>query len=247
MNLDFWTRTSGTWINIIAILVGTLLGLLLQNRLPQKMQQILTQALGILTIWIGVTMADSLNQAQGGKIDGIILGLLALTIGGILGEALQIEDRLAAIGDWLQRRFRSKGRFTEGFVASSLLFCVGSLAVLGSLNNGLTGDNTLLILKAVMDAIASIALTSSYGIGVGFSTLSILLYQGSISLAAGSLANFIPDPQTDPRIFLVTGVGGLTILGLGLNLLEVTRIRIASFLPAIALAPFIYWLGDRLS
>ncbi|MEA5472525.1 DUF554 domain-containing protein [Spirulina sp. 06S082] len=247
MNLDFWTRTSGTWINIIAILVGTTFGLLLQNRLPQKMQQILTQALGLLTIWIGVTMADSLNQAQGGKIDGIILGLLALTMGGILGEALQIEDRLAAIGDWLQRRFRSKGRFTEGFVASSLLFCVGSLAVLGSLNNGLTGDNTLLVLKAVMDAIASIALTSSYGIGVGFSTLSILLYQGSISLAAGSLANFIPDPQTDPRIFLVTGVGGLTILGLGLNLLEVTRIRIASFLPAIALAPFIYWLGDRLS
>lgn len=247
MNLDFWTRTSGTWINIIAILVGTLLGLLLQNRLPQKMQQILTQALGILTIWIGVTMADSLNQAQGGKIDGIILGLLALTIGGILGEALQIEDRLAAIGDWLQRRFRSQGRFTEGFVASSLLFCVGSLAVLGSLNNGLTGDNTLLILKAVMDAIASIALTSSYGIGVGFSTLPILIYQGGISIAAGSLANFIPDPQTDPRIFLVTGVGGLTILGLGLNLLEVTRIRIASFLPAIALAPFIYWLGDRLS
>lgn len=244
--LDFWTRTSGTWINVITVLLGTFLGLLLQNRLPKRMQQILTSALGLLTLWIGATLADSLKQAQGGKIDGVILGLLCLAIGGILGEALQLEDRLAKIGDWLQGKFRGKGRFTEGFVASSLLFCIGPLAFLGSLNNGLTGDNTLLVLKAVMDAIASLALTSSYGIGVGFSTLTILLYQGSISLAAGSLATLVPDPQTDPRIFLVTGVGGLTILGLGLNLLEVTRIRVASFLPAIPLAPIIYGLSDRI-
>ncbi|MBP0020843.1 MAG: DUF554 domain-containing protein [Cyanobacteria bacterium SBLK] len=244
--LDFWTRTSGTWINVITVLLGTCLGLLLQNRLPKKMQQILTSALGLLTLWIGATLADSLKQAQGGKIDGVILGLLCLAIGGILGEALQLEDRLAKIGDWLQEKFRGKGRFTEGFVASSLLFCIGPLAFLGSLNNGLTGDNTLLVLKAVMDAIASLALTSSYGIGVGFSALTILLYQGSISLAAGSLATLVPDPQSDPRIFLVTGVGGLTILGLGLNLLQVTRIRVASFLPAIPLAPIVYWLGDRI-
>ncbi|MEM9540139.1 MAG: DUF554 domain-containing protein [Cyanobacteria bacterium P01_E01_bin.42] len=244
--LDLWTRTSGTWINVITVLLGTFLGLLLQNRLPKKMQQILTSALGLLTLWIGLTLADSLQQAQGGRIDGVILGLLCLAIGGILGEALQLEERLADIGNWLQGKFRGKGRFTEGFVASSLLFCIGPLAILGSLNNGLTGDNTLLVLKAVMDAIASLALASSYGIGVGFSTLTILLYQGGISLAAGSLATLVPDPQSDPRIFLVTGVGGLTIIGLGLNLLDVTRIRVASFLPAILLAPFIYWLSDRI-
>lgn len=240
MALSFWARTSGTWINIATVLVGTAGGLGLRSRLSSNLQGIVVQGVGLLTLWLGMQMAGGLGAVQAGPIDGPILGLLAIAIGGICGEILQIEARLNAIGDWLKRRFRGRGRFTEGFVAASLLFCVGPLTLVGSLNNGLTGDDTLLALKAAMDGISAIALTASYGIGPGFSILTIAIYQGGLSLAAGALTTIIPEPATDPRILLATGVGGLTVLGLGLNLLEVSRIRVASFLPAIALAPFIY-------
>ncbi len=247
MSLSFWAKTSGTWINIITVLCGTGVGLLLNNRLPQYMQQIITQGIGLLTLWLGFTMAGSLTKAQAGQIDGAVVGLLALILGGMCGEWWKIETRLTSLGNWLKRRFRGQGRFTEGFVVTSLLFCVGPLALIGSLNNGLTGDKTLLVIKATMDGIVAIAFTSSYGVGVGFSALTILLYQGGLSVAAGLLATTLPDPATDPRIFLITGVGGLMILGLGLDLLKVAKIRVASFLPALIFAIPIYWLAERLS
>lgn len=240
MALSFWARTSGTWINVATVLAGTAVGLGLRARLSANLQSIVVQGVGLLTLWLGVQMADRLGAVRAGPIAGPVLGLLAIAIGGICGEVLQIEARLNAIGDWLKRRFRGRGRFTEGFVAASLLFCVGPLTLVGSLNNGLTGDDTLLVLKAAMDGISAIALTASYGIGTGFSLATILVYQGGLSLAAGALATLVPDPASDPHILLATGVGGLTVLGLGLNLLAVARIRVASFLPAIALAPVIY-------
>jgi uncharacterized membrane protein YqgA involved in biofilm formation len=147
------------------------------------------------------------------------------------------------MGYWLKTRFRGKGLFTEGFVASSLLFCVGPMTLIGCLNNGLTGDNTLLTLKATMDGIVSIALANIYGIGVGFSLIVLLIYQGGLSLAAGLLADFLPDPANNLHVFLVTGVGGLIIIALGFNLLEITKIRVASFLPAIIFAPLIYQIS----
>jgi uncharacterized membrane protein YqgA involved in biofilm formation len=243
MALDFWAKTSGTWINIFTVAIGTATGLILSDRLPQKMQQIITQAVGLITIWIGLSMANSMTRIQTGQIDGAILGLVTMVTGGILGEWWQIEERLAAVGDWLKRRFRGRGLFTEGFVASSLLFCVGPMTLIGCLNNGLTGDNTLLTLKATMDGIVSVALANIYGIGVGFSILVLLIYQGGLSLAAGLLANVVSNPVNDPHVFLVTGVGGLMIIGIGFNLLEVVKIRVASFLPAIALAPIVYSLA----
>ena len=243
MTLDFWAKTSGTWINIFTVLLGTTLGLVLRDRLSIKIQKIITQGIGLLTVWIGLNMANSMSKVQAGQIDGAVLGLVAMVAGGILGEVLQIEEKLAGIGNWLKKRFRGKGLFTEGFVASSLLFCVGPMTLLGSINNGLSGDNTLLTLKATMDGIVSIALANIYGIGVGFSILTLLVYQGGLSLAAGLLANTLSDPANDPRILLVTGVGGLMIMGIGINLLELTKIRVASFLPAIAFAPLVYVLA----
>lgn len=247
MTLDFWAKTSGTWINVGTVVIGTILGLLLQGRLPARMQQIITQGLGLITLFVGFQMANSLNKAQAGTIAGVILALLAIAIGGLLGEWWQLEAKLTAIGDWLKRRVRGGGQFTDGFVAASLLFCVGPMTLIGSLNNGLTGDNTLLTLKATMDGLAAIALTSSFGIGAGFSTLVILVYQGGLSLAAGLLAQALPDPATDPRVLLITGVGGLMVVGIALNLLEVAKIRVASFLPALAIAPFIYWIASWLA
>ncbi|MFE4107296.1 DUF554 domain-containing protein [Almyronema epifaneia] len=244
--LNFFAKTSGTWINVATVLIGTGLGLLLRDRLPRSMQAIITQAVGLLTLFIGVSMAGSMAEAEAGPVDGIILGLLALVGGGLLGEWWAIEAKLEAIGDRLKRQFRGGGKFTEGFVAASLLFCVGPLTLIGSLNNGLSGDDTLLTLKAAMDGLAAIALTGSYGLGVGFSALVILVFQGGVSLLAGILSQQIGDPASDPGILLATGVGGIMILGLGLNLLQVGKIRVASFLPALILAPMLYAIAAGL-
>jgi uncharacterized protein len=246
VNLNFWAKTSGTWVNIITVLLGTGFGLLLRDRLSVKIQTIITQGIGLLTIWIGLTMANSLGKVQSGNIDGAILGLLAMVLGGVIGELLQIEERLTTLGNWFKQNFRGQGLFTEGFVASSLLFCVGPMALIGSFNNGLNGDNTLLTLKATMDGVISIALANIYGIGVGFSALIILVYQGGLSLIVGVVANTVPDPDNNPYLLIITGIGGLMIMAIGCNLLEIVKIRVASFLPAIAIAPIVYYLAGYL-
>ncbi|MDJ1183296.1 DUF554 domain-containing protein [Roseofilum casamattae] len=241
---EFWTKTSGTWINVATVLVGTGLGLLLKQQLPQRMQRTITQGMGLITLYIGVSMAGSLSNASAGSIDGVVLAVISLTLGGILGEWWQIEERLNGFGDRLKRLFRGGGRFTEGFVTASLLFCVGPLTLIGSMNNGLTGDDSLLALKATMDGLVSIALAGSYGIGVGFSVITIILFQGGISVLAASVGQLLPDPAQDPRIFLVTGVGGIVMLGLGLNLLDISKLRIGSFLPAFLVAPLVYAIAQ---
>lgn len=246
MEFSFWARTSGTWINLLAVLTGTGLGLWLRGRLPQAMQQVITQGVGLMVVFIGLTLAGRMLPVQVEAVDGVIVALFALVSGGLLGEWLGIEARLVQVGDRLKRRFRGKGRFTEGFVTASLLFCVGPMALIGSLSNGLEGDDTLLVLKSSMDGLVSIALAGSYGMGVGFSGLSILLYQGMISLLAGALAQGLPDPTQNPPLLLATGVGGLMILGTGVNLLEISQVRVASFLPALAIAPLLLLLAELL-
>ena len=244
VTLDFWAKTSGTWINIFTVAIGTSLGLTLKNRLTKQMQLIITQGIGLMTIWIGLNMANTIEEVKAGNLAGVILALLAIVTGGIIGEWLAIEEKLTGIGEYLKQQFRGQGLFTEGFVASSLLFCVGPMTLIGCLNNGLTGDNTLLTIKATMDGIVSIALANIYGIGVGCSIFVLFVYQGGLSLAAGIIAASLTNPESNPYILLTTGVGGLIIIGIGLNLLKVTTIRVASFLPAIALAPIIYHLVD---
>ena len=140
VDLNFWDKTSGTWINIFTVILGTSLGLLLKDRLSPKIQTIITQGIGLLTFWLGLSMANSMEQVQAGGIDGAVLGLLAIVFGGVTGEWLQIELRLTIIGNWLKQKFKGKGLFTEGFVASSLLFCVGPMTLIGSFNNGVNGD-----------------------------------------------------------------------------------------------------------
>lgn len=245
--LSLWAKTSGTWINVVLVLLGTSSGLLVRGRLPRAMQEVITQAIGLITLFIGVQMAQPLTQINAGQIAGVIVGMVSLVIGGLLGEWWQIEQRLAAVGDSLKARFGGGSRFTEGFVAASLLFCIGPMAILGSLNNGLSGDNTILIIKGSMDGLISIALTGSYGAGVGFSILPVVVYQGGLSLLAGLLASGIGDPAASPSVLLVTGVGGVIIMGLGFNLLQAATIRVASFLPALILTPLFYKLFQILS
>ncbi len=244
--LDFWTKTSGTWINVLAIAFGTFLGLVLRGRFLSQILPILKQAIGLITIFVSLNMANSLLRVKAGALDGVILSLISLIGGGIIGELVQIEKRLESVGDWLKAKFKGKGKFTEGFVAASLLFCIGPMAIIGSLNNGLRGDDNLLALKSALDGFISIVFASTYGIGVGFSSLTVAIYQGSLSLLAGNLAQALPDPTNAPSVLIITGVGGLMLLGLGLNLLELAKVRVASFLPALAIAPLVYWLADSL-
>jgi len=242
--LDFWTKTSGTWINIFAIAVGTFLGLVLRGRFLSQILPILKQAIGLITMFVSIDMANSLLRVKAGAVNGVILALISLIVGGVLGELGQIEKRLETVGDWLKAKFKGKGKFTEGFVAASLLFCIGPMAIIGSLNNGLRGDDNLLALKSALDGFISIVFASTYGIGVGFSALPVAFYQGTMSLLAGNLAQSLPDPANAPSVMIITGVGGLMLLGLGLNLLELAKVRVASFLPALAIAPLVYWLAD---
>ncbi|MDW8060820.1 MAG: DUF554 domain-containing protein [Thermomicrobium sp.] len=244
---ELWTRTSGTWINAATVALGTALGLLLHGRLPERMQRITVQGVGLVTVFLALSMAGSLGKATVGRLDGVVLGLVTLVVGGVLGEWWHVEEGLEGVGNWIKRRIGGGGSFTEGFVAASLLFCVGPMTLIGSLNNGLTGDATLLVIKATLDGLSSVALASAYGIGVGFSILVILVYQGGVSLAAGMLAQALPDPANDPRVLLVTGVGGLMMIGIAINLLGIGRVRVGSFLPALLLAPFVSmlarWIG----
>jgi uncharacterized membrane protein YqgA involved in biofilm formation len=234
-------QTSGTLLNIMTVLVGSSLGLALRGRLPERIVRTVMQAIGLTTLFIGVDNAFDLGGVA--RPPGIILALMALALGGALGEWWRLGERLEGLGELLKRRFRGQGRFTEGFVAASLLFCVGPLTLIGSIQNGLVGDASFLVLKSTLDGFAALALATTFGFGVAFSVVVIALYQGGLSLTAGLLANLIPDPATDPRVLLVNGVGGLMIIGLGLGLLEIKRVQVASLLPALVLVVGLYYVG----
>lgn len=234
-------QLSGTLVNIVTVLVGSLLGLVLRGRLPPRIVTVVMQAIGLVTILIGLVNALDLTKVA--SPPGIVLGLIALALGGALGEWWRIDASLDRLGAWLKRRFRGRGRFTEGFVAATLLFCVGPLTLVGSIQNGLSGDASFLLLKSTLDGFTSLALATTFGFGVTFSVLVIALYQGGLSLAAGAMVSLVPDPATDPRVLLVNGVGGLMILALGLGLLEIKQLRTASLLPALALVVALYYVG----
>lgn len=255
--MSVFSQLSGTIINVLAVLIGTLLGLTVGGRLPEKTQRTLLQTLSLVTLFIAMDMAASLNKVMGGNIPGVLLALLGLAVGVVIGEALGIEESLGRLGDNLKRRFQGGGRFTEGFVAASLLFCIGPMTVIGGIQNGLTGDSSTYVLKSTLDAIAALALAGAYGIGVGFSTLSVLVIQGGISLLAGSFAAGLlggADPavlKTNPYVLLITGTGGLMIAGISWNLMlgglgvEDRRVRVGSMMPALLLSPFLLWLAAR--
>jgi uncharacterized membrane protein YqgA involved in biofilm formation len=241
--MELFARTSGTWFNMGAVVLGTAVGLAAGGRLPDRMGRTLMQVLGLVTALVGVRMAWGLEALHAGRVPGVIVALVSLALGAVAGEALGLEERLAVLGDALKRRFRGSGRFTEGFVTASLLFCIGPMAIVGSIQNGLAFDSRTLVLKSTLDGIASVALAGVYGVGVGFSALIVGALQGAMSLGAAGLAQALPDPATDPRVLLVSGAGGLLIMGIGVNLIlgglgvEDRRVRVGAMLPALAVAP----------
>ena len=241
--MSLWAQTSGTVVNVLAVLIGSALGMALRQRLPKRTVTTVMQAIGLTTVFIGITSAWDLTRVD--DPPGVIVALLGLAIGGVIGDALGIERGLDAVGERLKRRFRGTGRFTEGFVTASLLFCVGPLTLIGAIQNGLVGDPDFLLLKSALDGLSALALSTTFGIGVMASVLVIAVYQGGLSLAAGLLSGWLPDPVTDPRVLLVNGVGGLMIVGLGLGLLELVKVRVASMLPSLLLVVPLWWALGR--
>jgi uncharacterized protein len=215
----------GTLVNVLAIVAGSLIGILFNKSIPERMRVIVFQALGLCVLLIGMQMA---LQAE-----GLIALLFSLLLGAVTGEWLDLEKRLEQVGGRLKQRFGSSdSRFTDGFVTSSLIFCVGSMAVVGALDDGIRGDSTILFTKSILDGVASIPLASIYGIGVAFSALPILLYQGSITIVASQAQSFF----TGEIVLQMTAVGGLLIMGIGVNLLGIMRLKITNMLPALAFA-----------
>lgn len=225
---------TGTFINVAAVLAGTLAGVLVGGRLPERLQERVLRGLGLVTLVIGVDLALSWRDTNPLYVMGGVL------LGGLAGEALRIEDRLAALGDRLQRWATKPGgqsRISEAFFTASLLYCVGPLAVVGALQDGLTGNYEALATKSLLDGFASIALAASLGIGVAFSAISVLVYQGAISLGAGFFENVLAE-GTD-ALLAMTSAGGVIIVGLGLKLLDVTDVKVGNFLPALLFAPLL--------
>ncbi|QSQ08645.1 putative membrane protein YdfK [Koleobacter methoxysyntrophicus] len=224
----------GTIVNSAAIIVGTFLGILLKTGIPDKIKHTIMQGIGLSVMLIGLSMAM--------KTQNVIIVILSLVIGGIIGEVFAIEDRLKNAGEWLEERVgQNQGDFTRGFVTTSLIFCVGAMAIMGALESGLTGNHTTLFAKSALDGITSIVFASSMGIGVAFSALPVFIYQGLITLTAASMKVFL----TDAIIREMTATGGVLILGIGLNILEITKIKVGNMLPAIIGAVFLTVLMAR--
>ena len=218
----------GTAINVVAVLVGGGIGTLAGARLSQPMRRTAMQAIGVVTLLIGVS-----NFLE---YDNPLVPLVSVVVGLVVGELLGIEDALKRFGDYLQKRFsRGESPVSRAFVTTSLLFCVGPLTVIGSLEDGLKGDYSLLALKSALDFIASLTFASVLGWGVLLSAGTVLVVQGSLTVGANFLDAFV----TEPMISATTATGGILIVGLGLGLLDLKEIRVANMLPALAFAPLL--------
>ena len=228
----------GTLINIVTVIVGGSLGTLLGERLPAQVRHVVMQGVGLVTLVVGMDMALGTQN--------ILLVLGSILIGGILGEWWRLEERLDSAGQWLEAKaarfpLLTRGQFTKGFVTASLVFCVGPMTVLGSIQDGLVGNYELLAIKSVLDGFAALAFAASMGIGVTFAAVTVLLYQGTLTLGAALFQNVL----TDPMVTEMTAAGGVIILGIGLLLLEIKKVKVASFLPALAVAPLLLVLWER--
>ncbi len=198
---------------------------MLKQRLPERLNSVTIQALGLVTALIGIKMMLS--------TENILIVLVSTVIGGILGELLRIEARLDSFGTKVEAKFsREGGTFAKAFVTSSLLYCVGPMAILGALQDGLRGDFSILLTKSGLDGIASVAFASTLGVGVLFSTLPVAAYQGSITIGASMFETYLSSSMINE----MTATGGLLILGIALNILQVTRIKVGNLLPAILVA-----------
>jgi uncharacterized protein len=215
----------GTLINVGTVVLGSLIGLAIHSRLPDRITRIAFQGIGLFTLFLGFTMAS--------KTSNFLVMIFSIVPGSIIGELIGIERRMEGLSEYIKRKIGSKDKsFSEGFVTAFLLFCMGSMTILGAIEEGLGGRPNLLIAKSVLDGFSSLALSASLGIGVIFSVLPLLVYQGAITLFASSLQQFF----TTVLINEMSAVGGLLLIGLGINILEIKKLSILNMLPSLVIA-----------
>jgi uncharacterized membrane protein YqgA involved in biofilm formation len=235
---------SGTVINMITVLLGTALGVTIGHRITDQIRSVVTDGLGLVTAMVATlttaSITDPVLKAHLAAGYPVLIVLGSIVIGGIVGTALRIEDRLAHLGDALKARLASDGDspFTEGFVAASLLFCIGALAILGSIQDGLGQGNEMLVMKATLDFFAATAFASTFGWGVGASALSVGVYQGAFTAAGYFLGNVISPAQ----VAMLSAIGGLLIAGIALRLLGVRQVPVGNMLPALLFGPLLVGL-----
>ena len=232
----------GTLINVVTILIGGTLGSLLGNRLPERTRETVMNGLGLCTLVIGLQMALTTRN--------VLVVLISLLLGALLGEWWGLDDRLNRLGEAAERRFGRSASdhrsLATAFVTASLVFCVGPMAILGAVQDGLTGDYHLLAIKAVLDGFTAMAFAASLGPGVLLSAVSVAVYQGALTLAALALATTLAGVSREtPAVIEMTATGGVLIMGIGLVLLELRQIRLANLLPAVAIAPMLVWVVGR--
>jgi len=222
----------GTIVNTVAIILGAALGKWAGSALKEEMQKVVMQAIGLGVILIGLDMALT--------TDNILVVLVSLVLGGIIGELVALETQLEKMGQAMERLVangRGETTFVKGFVSASLLYCVGAMAIMGALESGLTGQHTTLFAKSLLDGVSAVILASSLGWGVAFSALSVLVYQGSITLLAKWLGAFL----TEAVVTEMTAVGGLLIFAIGLDLLSIKKLKVGNLLPAVFVAMALVW------
>jgi uncharacterized membrane protein YqgA involved in biofilm formation len=220
----------GTIVNSLAIVAGSILGLSFKGKIPRKYNNTIMQAMGLVVILIGFKSALNVNN--------FLLLIFSLAIGSVIGELLDIENKLEILGQWLESKFaKNNSGIAEGFVTASLIYCVGSMAIVGSLESGLTGNHQTLFAKSVIDGVSSIVFASSLGIGVIFSSISVFIYQGFITETSSLIKDFL----IQPVIADMSAVGGLLITAIGINMIRTVKIRVGNMLPSIFI-PLIYFI-----
>ncbi len=214
----------GTLVNALAIVCGSVLGLLLRGRFPERIRTVSFQGVGLCVLVIGMQMAFAMKNP--------LIVIVSVLLGGILGEIFHLEELFEKLALRLKGMIRSSNPlFTDGFISSSLIFCIGAMAIVGSFDEGIRGDHAILFTKAVLDGFTSVVLATTYGVGVLFSAVPVLIYQGALTLFAASFQSvFSPE-----IIAQLTATGGVLILGIGVNILEIKQIRISSMLPALVI------------
>jgi len=221
----------GTIVNVITVVAGGSIGLLLNKKLPDRFVKIFFQVVGLFTLFLGLSMALETTH--------VLHMIMALITGAVIGEALKLEQRMETLGDKLKSRLKlGNEKFTEGLLTAFLLYCMGSLTILGAIEEGMGGSPKLLLIKSLMDGVSSIALASGLGIGVVFSAIPLLIYQGGITLLAMGFGEFFPEVY----VFELSAVGGILLIGLGISILEIKKIKVMNMLPALVMIVILLWL-----
>ncbi|MFD1734956.1 DUF554 domain-containing protein [Bacillus salitolerans] len=222
----------GTIVNGVCIVMGTIIGSFL-TRIPEKVKETVMKAIGLSVSLLGIQM--------GLKSEQFLIVIISLVAGAVIGEYIDLDDKLNRLGMWIERKIgaRAKGNIAKGFVTATLIFVIGAMAIIGSLDSGLRGDHKVLYTKSLIDGFTSLILTTTLGVGVILSAIPVILYQGSIALFATQIERFVPTELMNSFIVEMTSAGGLMILAIGLNMLDITKIKVANLLPSILIVALI--------